>query len=257
MNRRMIVFLNVALLALAGALGWLLRNHWLEAQARQNATLSRAPQSKAVMPPPLQQPVKPVAAAEYLEVAEKMLFSKDRNPTVVLEPPPAPPPPPPMPALPSYHGQMAIGEPVILLSAEKFPQKSYHAGETIGEFKVLRFDHEKVAFDWNGKTVERRLQEITAKEAPPAATAAAATPAPAGVASLSSSVAAKPVTATPQAGASAVGSKDDPLFGPESRPGVRACVGGDNSPAGSMHNGYRKVSTVTMFGEICTWEKVQ
>jgi hypothetical protein len=254
-NRRMIVFLNVALLALAASLGWLLRTHWLAEQARQNATLSRPTPIKAVMPLPPLTPAKPVAPAEYIEVAEKMLFSKDRNPNVVLEPPPPAPPPPPMPALPSYHGQMAIGEPVILLSADKVPQKSYHAGDTIGEFKVLRFDPDKITFEWNGKTVERKPRDIMAKEAAPATTTAAPAAAAPATAARPSVAAIKP--AAPQAAASAVASKDDPLFGPETRPGVRACVGGDTSPNGTLHDGYKKTSSNTMFGEICTWEKVQ
>lgn len=254
MNRRMILFLNLALLALAGALGWLLRNHWLESAARQNATLSRPAQAKAVMPPPPLPPVKSVAPAEYIEVAEKMLFSKDRNPTVVLEPPPPAPAPPPMPALPSYHGQMDFGEPVILLSADKLPQKSYHVGDSIGEFKVLRFNRDTIALDWKGTKVERRLDEILSKEAPPAAQTTAAAAAPAAAARP----AVAPIkSAAPQAAASAVASKDDPLFGSETRPGVRSCVGGDTSPTGTLHNGYKKTSSNTMFGEICTWEKVQ
>ena len=51
MNRR-IVLLNLALLALVGALGWMLRANWLEAQARERAVLRRKVAPKAVLAPP-------------------------------------------------------------------------------------------------------------------------------------------------------------------------------------------------------------
>ena len=50
------------------------------------------------------------------------------------------------------------------MSTTKIPQRSYHAGETVGDFKVIRFDREKIAFDWNGKTVERGVMELRPKE---------------------------------------------------------------------------------------------
>ena len=51
MNRR-IVLLNLALLALLGALGWILRANWLEAQVRERAVLRRKVAPKAVLAPP-------------------------------------------------------------------------------------------------------------------------------------------------------------------------------------------------------------
>ena len=115
MNRR-IILLNLALLALTGALIWLLRTHWSDARSRETKVLTQRVPAKSVFAPPSPPPVRPIAPSEYFDVAQKMLFSKDGNSTVVIETPPAKPEPP-MPALPKYHGQMAIGEPVILLSA--------------------------------------------------------------------------------------------------------------------------------------------
>jgi hypothetical protein len=163
LNRRL-VLLNLALLALAGALVWTLRTNWLQAKARERAVLQRKVAAKAVMPPPALPAVKAVAPAEYIDVAGKMLFSKDRNPTVVVEPP-KPAPEPVMPALPNYHGQMAIGEPVILLSmTASGAQRSYHVGEQVGDFKLVSFDDAQVAFEWKGKNVERKLEELRPKE---------------------------------------------------------------------------------------------
>ena len=92
-----------------------------------------------------------------------MLFSKDRNPIVVVEPP-KPAPEPVMPALPSYSGQMAIGEPVIFLSVAKDVQHSYHAGDQVGDFKLESFDQDNIVLEWNGKTVERKLEDLRAKQ---------------------------------------------------------------------------------------------
>ena len=39
--------------------------------------------------------------------------------------------------------------------------------------------------------------------------------------------------------------------------GFRSCVAGDNSPSGTIVNGYRKVMTTSPFGVSCGWEKIQ
>jgi hypothetical protein len=141
-------------------LGWVLRVNWLEAQARERAVLRRQVAPKAVLAPPSIPGVQATAPAEYIDVANKMLFSKDRNPIVVVEPP-KPAPEPVMPALPSYTGQMAIGaEPVIFLSIAKDVQHSFHAGDQVGDFKLVSFNDDNVVFDWNGKTVERKLEDL-------------------------------------------------------------------------------------------------
>ena len=128
---RKVVLLNLALLALLAGLGWFLRLHWLAARAQERAMLEQTIQPRGIFAPPLPPAVKPVPATDYLEVAQKMLFSKDRNPTVVIEVPiPKPVPEPPMPPLPNFHGLMAMfGDAVIILSVGKDgAQKGYHAG---------------------------------------------------------------------------------------------------------------------------------
>lgn len=162
MNRRIVV-LNLALLALVGALGSVLRANWLEAQARERAVLRRRVAPKEVLAPPSIPPVAAAAPAEYIDVANKMLFSKDRNPIVVVEPP-KPAPEPVMPALPSYSGQMAIGEPVIFLSVAKDVQHSYHAGDQVGDFKLVSFDQDNIVLEWNSKTVERKLEDLRVRQ---------------------------------------------------------------------------------------------
>src|SRR6266446_2863422 len=137
MNRK-ILALNLALLALLGTLGWMLRAHWRETRARELATLSKAARKIEVLPPPSPAPPEVAVPANYLEVAQETLFSKDRNPNVIVEVA-APPPPPevPTPPRPFYYGQMGLGpQPVALLSVEKGGQKGFHVGDDVGPFKL-------------------------------------------------------------------------------------------------------------------------
>jgi hypothetical protein len=240
LNRR-IILLNVALLALGGSLIWLLRAHMFDARSRETKVLTQRAPAQRVLAPPPPPAVRSVAPSEYLEVAEKTLFSKDRNPIVVIEAPPAKPEPP-LPALPKYHGQMAIGEPVVFLSTVSQPERGYHAGEQVGDFRIANFDLDKIAFEWRGKTVERNVADLTPKEEPPPPPKAAA-------------AAVTPITAL--ASPSVPGTKTDPALGEDMGAGLRTCVPGDSSPAGALLAGYKKVISQTMFGQNCRWEPVQ
>ncbi len=248
MNRKLWL-LNFALLVLAGFLVWTLRARWKEGAAQQHAFFSQAPNLRALMMPPTP-PVPPVTPAEYNDVAQKMLFAPDRNPNVVIAPPPPPPPPPPMPALPVYYGQMAIGEPVVLLAVSpNGEQKSYRKGEDVGKFKVVAFDRETITFQWDGKDVVRRLEELLPKESSsPQAAAAPAGPSPptGGTRTniLGSDTPSQPSTKPPTVGTDMGG-------------GFRGCVAGDNSPAGTLLDGYRKVISQSLMGQQCFWEKVK
>jgi hypothetical protein len=249
MNRRLLL-LNLALLALAASLGWLLREHWLEARAHERAIIEQAARKKPVLPPAPVTPPKPVTPAEYIDVASKMLFAADRNSNVIVDPPKPAPPPPPMPALPSYFGQMGIGEPVVILSNANTPQKSYHTGDKIGPFQIVSFNLEKIAFKWNDQIVERKPEELRSKEAPPELT--------------------QPVAATqfpasqPQAqaqskslgGSSDLSNKTDSVIGVDMGANNRACVTGDTSPAGTIVNGMKKVMNRGLMGTSCFWEPV-
>jgi hypothetical protein len=285
---RRLVLLNVALLALAGALVWILRANWIEAKARERAVLQRRVAAKTVLAPPPLPVGKTVTPAEYIDVAGKMLFSKDRNPTVVVEPP-KPAPEPVMPALPNYHGQMAIGEPVIFLSTSAAaPQRIYHAGEQVGDFKLVSFDETRAAFEWKGKNVERKLEELRPKEAAAqsgvqtgaqaggqaANQASVSSPAaPARAASLdhpSQVVASAVATPAPAKSVTTLGggsnaannssSSDttgDSTFGPLLPSGDRACLPADSSPVGTVHSGFMKVQSVGIFGASCSWTEVK
>ena len=84
MSRRLLIINTVLVLALISA-GMKLRQLWLEAKGREQAILAQ--RAKPLPPPAVPAaPGKPaITPASYLEVAQKMLFSKDRNPDVVIE----------------------------------------------------------------------------------------------------------------------------------------------------------------------------
>jgi len=240
---RKIIALNLALLALLGTLGWMLRAHWRETRAQELATLAKAAAAKAQLPPPALQPPEAVVPATYLEVAQKTLFSKDRNPNVIIEtvPPPAPKPEEPTPPRPVYHGQMGMGDPVAFLSLERGSQKGFHAGEKVGPFKLVAFDRETITFEWKEKTLKYPLEELKPKADSPAQAAAAA------------AVPAQAVSAGPIIG---ISTSKEPVLGPANG-GVRGCITGDNSPAGTVKDGFKKTITPGMFGQMCQWEPIQ
>ncbi len=258
MSRRL-VFLNLALLALLAALGWLLRLHWIEARAQERVMLERTVQPRGIFAPPPPPQVKPAAATDYLEVAQKMLFSKDRNPTVVIEvpkPPPAPPEPP-MPPLPNFHGIMALfGDPVIIMSVGKEAQKSYHAGDDVGPFKLISFDRENVTLEWRGKTVNAPIDQLVAKVEPPPSAPAPAQQQAAPAAPVTSLAPAPPPALT-SLGADAGKTPTTPTLGVDMGAGFRACAMGDTSPPGTVLNGYKKVVAMTLMGNSCHWELVK
>lgn len=245
MNRK-IVALNILLLALLVWVGLRLRANWLESQAREQAALARAAKPGQVVAPPSVQAADPASAASYIDVAQRMLFAKDRDPNVLLDPPAPPPPPPPekpVPPMPSYYGQMAIGEPVILLSTAKIPQKSYRAGDKVGDFKLTAFDSDSVTFEWEDKVLKENLKDLAPKEAE--RPAAAATPAPAASAATRAS--------TKMGGSEP---KSDPSLGPANGM-YRGCLSTDTSPDGTVKDGYRKTVVRSLMGESCQWEPIR
>lgn len=270
MNRRLLI-LDLVLVLFAAGLVWLLRDRYLEARAREKAVLTKKVAPRSVLAPPSPAQVRPAPPSDYVDVAQRMLFSRDRNPNIPVEAPPKPPPEPPMPALPIYHGQMAIGEPIAILSlpAQAATQKGYHAGDKIGEFKLIGFDADKIELEWHGKTIERKPEELVAKEVAPPAAAQAAGAAPAsGVPRLSMNVVpdqpsaapvqAQPVTSLGSPAADSGSASAAPSgIGEEIGAGVHNCLPGDSSPAGTVLNGYQKRLIPSMFGSICRWEQVK
>jgi hypothetical protein len=212
-----------------------IESRWKAFRHRERAVLNKrvpAVAAAAVKPAPAPQPVQ---AAGYFDVAQNMLFSKDRNPNVAMETPPAKPVPP----FPRFFGVMNLGDGLMaILSEAPGRQRPYHAGDKAGEFKLIEIGAETLVFEWDQKKFTKRFSELTDRTEPAGADttprAAAAAPAP-------------PKPAEP--------AKPGP--GADMGGGMAACNPNDPSPAGTVVDGKRKVVSESPFGKVCRWEPVR
>ncbi len=250
---RKLAFLNLLLVALLGAAGWQLRERWTETRSRQEAQLQRLIAQPPAPTVPVVEGVKPVEAASYSDVAMKMMFSKDRNPTVVVETPP-PPPEIPIPTFPTVYGVMEMGGPITLFMSDgtSTAQKGYRPGDVVGPFRLVSATRNELVLNWKDKTFNKKLAELKPKaDQPPAA--AASTGSSGAVAQLP-----KPVAPDAPGGADEKLKKGQETLVKDGMIDTgavnRSCAPGDNSPPGTVQAGYRKVMRPSMFGQVCYWE---
>lgn len=238
MNRKL-VLLNLALLAVVAYAGWQLRLRWIAQKERAAAELSK--RIKPLPPPPFAPlpAAPPVVPATYAQIAQQDLFDRSRNPTVEVVVPP-PPPPKPMPPLPVYHGQMNIGTgPMAILSEKANSQhQALHPGESIGQFKLVDVTTEEIVFEWEGKVIRKNVDELLDRTA---TTAVAAAPAR---------------TEQPSAPTPSPVAKSATGPGADTGRGFKVCDPNDNTPVGTVVDGYRKVENATPFGKACRWDPV-
>jgi len=233
---------NLLLAVCATAGIYELRRQWIEARAQEDVVLLRKPPAPKVdAPPPPAKPA-PFQAASYIEVAQKTLFSRDRNPKIEVVAPPPPPPPPPMPALPRLYGVLGLPSGAVAIMTEKpgGEQKKVRVGDQIGEFKIAKLDPQHITLEWKDKTVEKSVDELldrTVVAAAPAELPARGAPAPAAATTI--------VSGPPQFGVE-VGSGGH---------SVHTCKPDDTSPAGTVLEGYTKVIEQTPFGPSCRWQQ--
>ncbi len=238
-----LIALNAALAVGLVLIIWQGSVRWHEAQAERRANLNLP--VKRVTPPPMIPAQKPdaVQAAKYADVATKNLFSKDRNPTVVVEAPKVEPPKV-MPPLPVVYGVMTLpsGTRAIMSERPGAASRPVRVGDAVGDFKILAMDSRKITFDWDGKQLERTVDELEDHSGGAAAGAAG-------------SVAAGP--ALPPPAPVVTGPPTSAAFGQEigtPEAPARACKSNDNSPPGTVVDGYRKTGVMTPFGNMgCTW----
>lgn len=234
--KRKLLLANLALVALCVFGAMHLRREWTDARAREQAVLRQ--RLRPVPPPPIAPlaPSEPVRATGYSEIAQKMLFSKDRNPIVVVEPPP-PPKVVPMPALPLFHGVVDFGDgPVAIMSdGPKGPHRDYQPGDQVGAFKLVAVNNEELVLEWEGKTITKKVDEFLDRSLPSAS-------APGRVAAAGAPPPPVPVKNAPAAP------------GGDLSAGIKACQPGDTSPAGTVVDGMRKVLRPSPFGSRCFWE---
>jgi hypothetical protein len=121
-----------------------------------------------------------------------------------------------------------------------------HTGDSIGEFKIEALDARDVTFAWEDKEIHKKIEDLMDRSTQ----AVASGPSGAGPATQSNPAAQGNPPPTP------VNSSGSPQMGIEvGVPGhsERVCVPGDNSPAGTVVDGYKKVLTPMPFGVNCRW----
>ena len=244
--RGRLLLLNHLLLAACAAAAWRLNTLHEERLQRQQQFLNERVSPAPVPPLSLPAPQPQLSAATYLPVAQQLLFSKDRNPDVVIEVAA----PKPVPPLPRYFGLMNFGDgPRVVLAEPGKPQKSYTVGDRVGEFRLASVEPGGLVFEWEDRAIRASFDELREKGAPPPA---------------NQQTAQAPAAAPPPAQAQNVstvstigGSGDSKGPGGEAGAPTRPCQPGDTAPAGTVADGYRKVLTKTPFGSSCYWEKLQ
>jgi len=242
--RPRLIILNLALVGGLAAVGYQARLEWQRSQAERKAHLN-VPVKAPAVPPPAAAP-KPETASpiRYEDVAKRNLFSKDRSPDVIVEPP-KPVEVKKMPPLPVVYGVMALPSGVRAIMAELKGNagRGVREGDRIGEFQVAALDPEKVVFQWNGERIERRIEDLIDRSGPARQDNGGNAPAPRGPAAPPPPQAQQPANAPPR-------------MGPATGENSRACVPGENSPPGTVLDGYHKTVVQTPFGPMgCRWEK--
>lgn len=241
--RRRLIFLNLVLLALAAAGSWRLRVNWQAGRVEERKVLESSVKSSAPpAPAPLRSP-RPAQAADFIDVAQQMLFDRDRNPKVIVEVAPAKP----MPALPLAYGMMDMGSgPVVILSEKPgAANRGYSPGEKVGSFVLAAIEGEELVFNWEGQEVRRKFQDLK--------------PQAGSTASVGGGEQAVPAPATAKAAVQSVGLPVPAETGPglELTGDLKSCQPTDTSPPGTIRDGYRKVVNRTPFGQSCHWEPVK
>ena len=266
MKPRLIV-LSVLLVAALSATIWQARVRWNDAQAKReenlNVNLNVKVKPVADAPPAPSAKPEPLPATRYADVATKNLFSKDRNPDVIIDPPKVEVPKP-MPPLPIVYGVLSLPSGTRALMAEKpgAGSKPVRVGETIGDFTLVALDSRNITFEWDGKQINRKIEDLADRSGSGAG--AATGPAVISSAPPAGSPAGQSQAQPPtQASAPATAQNAPPPSGPFGveigAPGQsrRACRQGDTAPAGTVTSGYRKNMTSTPFGTVCAWVAVQ
>ena len=250
--RRNLIVLDLLLLALCALAAWRFLDYRRERLAEQSRFLQRR---EAGLQPPvvlLSPAPTPASSTAYVEVAQKLILSPDRNPDVIIDVVA----PKPMPPLPRAYGAINFGEGPRVLLAEKAGarQHSYPIGGKIGEFKVLAITQLGVVFDWEGQQVAARYQEMRDLTPAPASESARTSPV-AQTSSAAEKAAARAETGPQNVKALGTNSESHGKLG-QGVGSYRACVKDDDSPDGTVEDGFRKMSISTPMGMSCHWEKV-
>ena len=245
-----LIALNVVLVAIVFAIVWQGHLSWNEAQALRRQTLNVAVKP-APMPPiaAATQPETP-PAVKYEDVAKKNLFAADRNDDIVVDPVVVEKPKP-MPPLPVSTGVMKLPSGVKAFMADKpgEPTRMVMLNDTVGEFKIVALDEQNVTFDWNGKQITKKIEDLIDRSGGPMTSNAAAAAGP-------------NLPPPPPAQVQQHPTNGNQGQSVELTPTSRACSPNETTaeamrlrPPGTVEDGYKKTVTQSIFGPICRWNK--
>jgi hypothetical protein len=182
-----------------------------------------------------------------LDIASRLLFSKDRNPTVIIPPSPVKQVPP----FPLAYGVLMVADPPIIMMAAKKGegQKGYRAGDQVGDFKIVNFDSRAIVFEWEGQQFPKTVQELVDRDPQSAAL----------LNRQNTSAPPEPAAAPPAASAQVLTNSSSAPGSPglDTGGGIRACTPNDTAAPGTVSDGFRKIVTDSPFGKVCRWEKVK
>src|SRR5262249_51634275 len=172
--KRKLWLLNCVLIAAIAAGAWQVRKDAQEFRKRERMTLAGSPPAPAPFPLPPAAPPQSVTASSYLDIAQKMLWSKDRNSQVIVDPPKKQEVKP-LPPLPGVHGVMNFDGPLVMMSEKPGArQRGVRPGEKIGDFKLVSVDSEQLTLAFEDRTVTKKLDELFDRGAESGQAAAAA-----------------------------------------------------------------------------------
>jgi hypothetical protein len=235
-----LLLLNLALAGLTAAGGWRLRQDWVRDHQHTEAVLkekTKTPPAPALTAQPAPQPF---VAPAFADVAQKNLFSKDRNPNVIVEVV-AVKPKEPWPPMPVLYGVMGLPTGMVAILAEKPNERSrgVKVGEMIGAMKLVALNNEKLALEFHDETKEQKLEELMDRGGHDPAQASA----PSGPQNPANAAAQQHPNTPPPA----------PKPGVDVGTGIKACDPLEASPAGTVVDGFRLVREQTPFGPVCRW----
>jgi hypothetical protein len=227
-------------------IGLLIHVQWLAASDRL-ARLHDPVEMSSVPPLVRSAPPEPIDAAKYVNVARRYIFSQDRSPKRIADPP-APEVLKLMPELPIVFGVMGLPSGTAVFMADRVgaPGTTFRLEDTCGGFKIVALDSESITFEWSGKQITRNIKDLMdpsggqilserQKAIPPQ--------------TQLHTVDNRPIQAVP----SNLTLKD---LGDEITTTMRSCKQGETSADGAMVvDGYRKSSVSTPFGPLCRWRK--
>ena len=244
--KRTLILGNLLMLVLIGLAVRAIVERRQAALAHEQQVLAKKPLVKPAVVI-LPKPSPPVAPQAYVaDTVDRFLFSRDRNPNVIVKT--QPPPEPPMPPLPVAFGLMMWGDPTLFLSEKPgAQQRGYHQGDDVGPFKLIAFNDQTVTLGWNEKTIVKSLEDLVNNQSVAPASQAPAAQAGQGEPAVSPP---KPAAAVVQT----VAKQGEP--GTKLGDNVRACDPGDATPTGTVSSdGFTKVLKSSPFGPMCTWVK--